>query len=130
MADFIRNLFSSLCHKHAAPPHALVPSPDHTDRSDDITHRIIHLNGIDIHVAEKGTGPMVVLLHGFPEIWYTWRHQINGLAGLGYHVIAPDLRGYGDSSVPSDAALYSSLHVAGDVVALIDSLGQEKVLII
>ncbi|XP_078148852.1 epoxide hydrolase 3-like isoform X1 [Carex rostrata] len=135
MVDFVRNLLSSLCRKQTPPPAppappapAPMPSP-HMD-SFDITHRTVHLNGIDIHVAEKGTGPVVVLLHGFPEIWYTWRHQINGLAALGYRVIAPDLRGYGDSSVPNGAASYSALHVVGDVVALIDSLGQEKVLLV
>jgi pimeloyl-ACP methyl ester carboxylesterase len=60
-----------------------------------ITHRRVRVNGIDVHLAEAGDGPPVVLLHGFPELWYSWRHQLPALARAGYHVIAPDLRGYG-----------------------------------
>ncbi|KAL1546005.1 epoxide hydrolase A-like [Salvia divinorum] len=88
-----------------------------------IEHRMVSVNGINMHVAEKGQGPTVLLLHGFPELWYTWRHQIVALAALGYRAVAPDLRGFGDSDAPPDAPSYSCLHVAGDIVALIESLG-------
>jgi pimeloyl-ACP methyl ester carboxylesterase len=59
-----------------------------------VGHRHVHTNGIDMHIAEAGSGPLVLLLHGFPELWYSWRHQLPALAGAGYHAIAPDLRGY------------------------------------
>ncbi|KAG6430387.1 hypothetical protein SASPL_108452 [Salvia splendens] len=87
-----------------------------------IEHRSVNVNGINMHVAEKGKGPVVLFLHGFPEIWYTWRHQIVALSSLGYRAVAPDLRGFGDSDAPPDASSYSCLHVAADIVALIESL--------
>ncbi|KAI3448546.1 hypothetical protein Pfo_005211 [Paulownia fortunei] len=88
-----------------------------------IEHRTVSVNGINMHVAEKGQGPVVLFFHGFPELWYTWRHQIVAFAALGYRAVAPDLRGYGDTDAPADASSYSCLHVVGDLVALIDSLG-------
>lgn len=88
-----------------------------------ISHKTVSVNGINMHVAEKGEGPIVLFLHGFPELWYTWRHQIVGLAALGYRAVAPDLRGFGDTDAPADASSYSCLHVVGDIVALIHSLG-------
>ncbi|CAA6674732.1 unnamed protein product [Spirodela intermedia] len=91
-----------------------------------VRHRTVPVNGISMHVAEKGEGPVVLLLHGFPELWYSWRHQIAGLASRGYRAVAPDLRGYGDTEAPASPAAYSVLHLVGDVVALIDSLGQDK----
>ena len=57
-----------------------------------IDHRIVSVNGIKMHIAEKGQGPVVLFLHGFPELWYSWRHQIHALVSLGYHAVAPDLR--------------------------------------
>lgn len=95
-----------------------------------IIHRRVEVNGIRLHVAEKGEGPVVVLLHGFPELWYSWRHQILGLADRGYRAVAPDLRGYGDSDAPASASDYSIFHIVGDVVALIDSLTQDKVFVV
>ncbi|GKC76873.1 alpha/beta hydrolases superfamily protein, partial [Tanacetum coccineum] len=65
---------------------------------DKIHHKMVPVNGINMHVAELGKGPTVLLIHGFPELWYTWRHQIVFLASQGYHVVAPDLRGYGDTT--------------------------------
>lgn len=88
---------------------------------------MVTVNGINMHVAEKGEGPVVLLIHGFPELWYAWRHQIVGLAGLGYRCIAPDLRGYGDTEAPADVNSYTIFHIVGDLIALIDSLGQEQV---
>ena len=61
----------------------------------DVTHRTIETNGIRMHIAEMGSGPLVLLCHGFPESWYSWRHQLRALAEAGYHAVAPDMRGYG-----------------------------------
>ena len=66
----------------------------------ELHHRQLAVNGIDMHVAESGHGPLVVLLHGFPETWYSWRHQLPALAAAGYRVVAPDLRGHGSTTVP------------------------------
>ena len=67
-----------------------------------IQHRIIETNGVRMHIAEQGSGPLVVLCHGFPESWYSWRHQLRALADAGFHVIAPDMRGYGQSDRPAE----------------------------
>ena len=81
-------------------------------------------NGIRLHVAECGTGPLVVLLHGFPEFWYAWRHQLVGLAARGYRVVAVDLRGYGDSDKPPRG--YDLWTLAGDVAGLVPALGEDR----
>jgi pimeloyl-ACP methyl ester carboxylesterase len=95
-----------------------------------IRHRTVEANGISMHVAESGAegDPAVVFLHGFPELWYSWRHQMAHLAARGYRCVAPDLRGYGGTAAPPDVASYSAFHVVGDVVALLDALGIQKVL--
>ncbi|XP_023768701.1 uncharacterized protein LOC111917255 [Lactuca sativa] len=97
-----------------------------------IDHKMISVNGIDMHVAEMGQGPIVLLLHGFPELWYSWRHQILYLAAHGYRAVAPDLRGYGDTTgAPiDDPTKFTTLHVVGDMVALIDALGADKVFVV
>jgi pimeloyl-ACP methyl ester carboxylesterase len=91
-----------------------------------IQHKKIETNGIKLHVAEQGTGPLVILLHGFPMLWYSWRHQIGYLADRGYHVVAPDMRGYGDSDAPPDPKSYTVFHLAGDIVGLIDHFGEQQ----
>src|SRR5215831_19806783 len=63
----------------------------------EVKHRMIQTNGIRLHVAEQGEGPLVILCHGFPECWYSWRHQLGALAKASFHAVAPDLRGYGRS---------------------------------
>src|SRR4051812_23260788 len=88
-------------------------------------HRFLEVNGIRIHIAEQGTGPLVLLLHGFPEGWYSWRHQLEALAQAGYHAVAPDQRGYGQTDRPTDAEQYTQLHLVGDVIGLLDALGEE-----
>ncbi|PIA61317.1 hypothetical protein AQUCO_00300688v1 [Aquilegia coerulea] len=94
--------------------------------SEGIEHRMVYVNGINMHVAEEGQGPVVLLIHGFPELWYTWRHQIVSLAAKGFRAVAPDLRGYGDTK-PSTAVNNSTyFHIVGDLIALIDNLGVEK----
>ncbi|CAI0548942.1 unnamed protein product [Linum tenue] len=81
-----------------------------------IEHTTVPTNGINMHVASIGAGPRAILfLHGFPELWYSWRHQLLSLSSLGYRCIAPDLRGYGDTDCPAPAAQYSSLHIVGDL---------------
>nr|QIZ16523.1 epoxide hydrolase [Glycine max] len=95
-----------------------------------IEHRTVEVNGIKMHVAEKGEGPVVLFLHGFPELWYSWRHQILALSALGYRAVAPDLRGYGDTDAPASVSSYTILHLVADVVALIDSLGVDQVFLV
>ncbi|GAU11472.1 hypothetical protein TSUD_344620 [Trifolium subterraneum] len=97
-----------------------------------IEHRTIEVNGIKMHIAEKGNkdGPVVLFLHGFPELWYSWRHQIVALSSLGYRAVAPDLRGYGDTDAPASISSYTIFHIVGDIVALIDSLGVDQVFLV
>ncbi len=98
----------------------------------EITVQRIATNGIELSVAGAGPedGPLVVLLHGFPETWYGWRHQIEPLAAAGYRVIVPDQRGYGASDKPRGIASYCLETLVGDVVGLIDALGRERATII
>ncbi|CAI8615412.1 unnamed protein product [Vicia faba] len=77
-----------------------------------IEHRTVEVNGIKMHIAEKGKeGPVVLFLHGFPELWYSWRHQIAALGSLGYRAVAPDLRGYGDTEAPASFSLWLMIGV-------------------
>ncbi|XP_073104838.1 epoxide hydrolase 2-like [Elaeis guineensis] len=92
-----------------------------------ITHRTVAVNGINMHIAEKGEGPMVLFIHGFPELWYSWRHQMVALAARGYRAVAPDLRGYGDTDAPPSTTDYTIFHLVGDLVALLDALAQDQV---
>ena len=91
-------------------------------------HHNIITNGIRMHYVSQGSGPLVVLLHGFPEYWYSWRLQIPFLADLGYTVVAPDLRGYNDSDKPETG--YSIANLLRDIVGLIKGLGEEKAIIV
>jgi pimeloyl-ACP methyl ester carboxylesterase len=96
----------------------------------DIEHREIEVNGLQMHVAERGEGSLVVLLHGFPECWYSWRHQLGALADAGFHAVAPDQRGYGDTGAPEAIDKYSLLHLVGDVVGLIGALGAKRAIVV
>jgi pimeloyl-ACP methyl ester carboxylesterase len=86
-------------------------------------HKTATIGDITLHYVEAGTGPLVVLLHGFPEYWYSWRKQIPALTAAGFRVIAPDLRGYNDSSKPDDVASYNPLEIARDIAGLIAQSG-------
>ncbi len=92
-----------------------------------VTHEQVPTNGIELHVASAGPadGPPVVLCHGFPELWYSWRHQLGPLAAAGYRVLAPDLRGYGDSTRPKEVAAYGSDSLTGDLCGLLDHYGYD-----
>jgi pimeloyl-ACP methyl ester carboxylesterase len=94
-----------------------------------ISHREVDSGGLRMHIAEAGTGPLVLLLHGFPESWYSWRHQLTALAAAGFHAVAPDQRGYGQTDQPPGVDSYTILHLAGDVVALMDALGEPRAVV-
>jgi pimeloyl-ACP methyl ester carboxylesterase len=94
-----------------------------------VTHRMVGTNGIRLHVAEQGQGPLVLLCHGFPECWYSWRHQLPALANAGFRAAAVDLRGYGRSERPQGAEKYTILDDIGDVVGLVDALGERQAVI-
>ncbi|MGD0116398.1 MAG: alpha/beta hydrolase [Dehalococcoidia bacterium] len=96
----------------------------------DITHRMIAANDINIHIAEQGEGPLVLLLHGFPELWYSWRHQLPALADAGYHVVAPDVRGYGRTDAPEPVESYSMRNLAADAVGVLDALSAERAVVV
>jgi pimeloyl-ACP methyl ester carboxylesterase len=91
---------------------------------------LIGVNGIRLRVALAGSGPLVVLVHGWPESWYSWRHQIPVLAEAGYRIAAPDVRGYGGSDKPHAIEAYGIKEMCGDVAGLITALGEERAILI
>ena len=95
-----------------------------------VSQRRVETNGIALNIAEAGEGPLVLLLHGFPESWYSWRHQFAPLAEAGYHVAAPDMRGYGKSDKPHEINAYNQVEVVNDVIGLIPALGHETAVVI
>lgn len=95
-----------------------------------ISHRTVKTNGINMHIAEAGEGPLVLLLHGFPESWYSWRHQLTALAEAGFHAVAPDQRGYGQTDRPEPIEQYTILHLVGDAIGLLDALGDEQAVVV
>ena len=72
-----------------------------------IKHRFVQVNGIRMHTAAQGEGPLIVVAHGWPELWYSWRHVLRTLAAAGYHAVAPDMRGYGQTDAPLDIQDYT-----------------------
>ena len=117
----------------AAAPEPSEAGPEPTSWMDsavpEVTHRMIETNGVRLHVAEQGEGPLIILCHGFPECWYSWRHQLRALANAGFHAVAPDLRGYGQSDRPNDVEKYTILDDIGDIVGLVDALGAKQAVI-
>ncbi len=94
------------------------------------THRTLTVNNITLYITEQGSGPLVLLCHGWPELAYSWRHQMPVLAQAGYRVVAPDMRGYGGSSVPHDIAAYAITDLVGDMVSLVAALGETRACIV
>ncbi|EKS39889.1 alpha/beta fold hydrolase [Afipia broomeae] len=92
--------------------------------------RMISANGIEIFVTERGSGPLVLLCHGWPELSHSWRHQLPAIAAAGFHVVAPDMRGFGRTSAPESIDAYSIFDMVGDMVALVAALGETKAIII
>ncbi|MGH3491710.1 MAG: alpha/beta fold hydrolase [Sciscionella sp.] len=100
------------------------PDPASVRYSGPWAHRDVSANGIRLHIAEAGSGPLVVLLHGFPEFWWSWRYQLPALAEAGFRAVAVDLRGYGDTDKPPRG--YDGWTLAGDVAGLIRALGEPR----
>jgi len=96
------------------------------------TKRLVETNGVQLQVTEAGDrgAPVVVLAHGFPELAHSWRHQISALAAAGYHVLAPDQRGYGGSSRPAAIEDYDIVHLTGDLAGLLDDVGAERAVVV
>lgn len=90
----------------------------------------LSVNGIGMRVATQGSGPLVLLCHGFPELWCSWRQQMAALAGAGWRAAAPDMRGYGGTDAPADPAQYTMLHHVGDMVGLVHALGEKQAVIV
>jgi pimeloyl-ACP methyl ester carboxylesterase len=96
----------------------------------DVTHRLVPAPAGRIHLVEQGTGPLVLLVHGFPESWYSWRHQLPALAAAGHRAVAVDVRGYGRSSRPEDVSAYRMLDLVEDAVAVVHALGERSAVIV
>lgn len=92
--------------------------------------RLLKTDGLTQQVLEAGTGPLVLLIHGFPELGVSWRAQVQALAAAGYHAVAPDMRGYGGTDKPADTGAYSILNLVGDMVDLVRALGETECVVV
>jgi len=102
-----------------------------TAEAQGLQHKFAQVNGIKMHYVEQGSsGPLVVLVHGFPESWYSWRHQLPAIGAAGFRVVAPDMRGYGQTDVPPETESYTIMHLVGDVTGLVDALGERQAIIV
>jgi len=90
----------------------------------------LSVNGINMRVAEQGTGPLVLFCHGWPESWYSWKDQLAAVAAAGFRAVAPDMRGYGGTDAPADIDQYTMLHLVGDMVELVKALGETQAVIV
>jgi pimeloyl-ACP methyl ester carboxylesterase len=93
-------------------------------------HRTVNARGIRIHLVEEGAGPVVLLIHGFPESWYSWRHQLPAIAGAGFRAVAIDVRGYGRSSAPLEIEAYGMLHHVNDNLGVVEALGESAAVVV
>lgn len=96
----------------------------------DPNHHFVEAGGIRLHVVEQGSGPAVIFCHGFPTTWASWRAAMQATADAGFHAIALDMRGYGDSDAPGEAALYTPFHTVGDVIAILDHFGIGRAILV
>jgi pimeloyl-ACP methyl ester carboxylesterase len=117
----------------ASLPGALVSRPSHAAPAvpeGSWTSKFADVRGLRMHFVEQGSGPLVLLCHGFPELWFSWRHQIPALADSGYRVVAPDLRGYGATGGSESLTDYSIKELVADLTALLDALGEKTCVIV
>jgi pimeloyl-ACP methyl ester carboxylesterase len=91
---------------------------------------LVQANGIQHHVVEAGAGPLVLMLHGWPETSRCWRHQIDAIANAGFHAVAPDVRGYGDTDAPADVAAYRMTVLVADAVGIVEALGEKQAVVV
>jgi pimeloyl-ACP methyl ester carboxylesterase len=98
--------------------------------TEEIKHHFVAVNGIRLHVAEQGQGPLVLFCHGWPELWNSWQHQLAAVAAAGFRALALDMRGYGESDAPDNIGAYSMLHLVGDMVGLVAALGEHEAIIV
>ena len=98
-------------------------------RSDAFSFQQLETNGISVRAVVEGAGPLVIMVHGFPELWYSWRHQIRPIAQAGFKVVVPDVRGYGESDKPHPIEAYDMISLTNDVVGLIDALGEDQAIL-
>ena len=96
----------------------------------EIAHRTVEANGVRIHLAEAGSGPLVLLCHGFPESWHSWRSQLQALAEAGCYAVAPDMRGYGETDRPEEIEKYTIFHLVGDMVGVVGALEAGRAVIV
>jgi pimeloyl-ACP methyl ester carboxylesterase len=96
----------------------------------EFTHKFVETNGIRMHIAEAGSGYPIVLCHGFPELWYSWRHQMRALADAGFRAIAPDLRGYGETTCPQPIEAYTQRNLVADLTGMLDALGIDQAVVV
>src|SRR5215468_1045917 len=96
----------------------------------ELEHKFVTTNAINMHYVEQGAGPLVILCHGWPESWYSYRHQIPALAEAGFRVVAPDQRGYGQTDRPEPIEAYHILNLAGDIVGLVNAIGADSAVIV
>jgi len=96
----------------------------------DISLRFIHSNGLRMRIADHGEGPLILMLHGWPESWYSWRHQLKAISDAGYHVVAPDMRGYGKTDKPANVDDYDMKHLAADIAGIVDAMEEESAVLI
>jgi pimeloyl-ACP methyl ester carboxylesterase len=95
-----------------------------------LTHRFVDANGLRHHVVEQGSGPLVLLLHGWPEGWYSWRHQLEALARAGFRAVAPDVRGYGRTDAPAEVHGYRIRDLVADAAGLVEALGEKTAVVV
>ncbi len=95
-----------------------------------IAHRTVQTNGISMRIAEAGEGPLVLMCHGFPESWYSWRYQLQAMGDAGYHAVAPDMRGYNRSEKPPGVAAYAVDLLVEEMHALIRHFGAERATVV
>jgi pimeloyl-ACP methyl ester carboxylesterase len=120
------SVWLSGCNPEPVPEVSSEPEPE---QSAEIKHGYADNNGVNIHYAETGEGPLVVMIHGFPDFWYSWRHQMAGLKD-GYRVVAIDQRGYNLSDQPEGVENYDMRLLVSDVAAVVRHLGEEKATIV
>jgi pimeloyl-ACP methyl ester carboxylesterase len=95
-----------------------------------VTLRTTTANNIHMRYAEAGSGPLVLFCHGWPESWYSWRHQLQAVSAAGFRAVAPDMRGYGGTQSPEPIDQYTLLHLVGDMAELVKALGETKAVIV